>query len=140
MKIYSESGLSPFRKYEGKNVWVKVTERSEEVLALQSPRGADYLGPEYYIKIYDIDYPVLHFDAIDATFVDDIEQCEYTDYAPSDEVIISDARLTVYDIEILTPIEVFTEAEMDERLDEMDQYWEDHHDHYQDGYDDEGEE
>lgn len=119
-------------KYVGKDVWVKVVDKA-----------AFYAMAEaYYINIESKQGNTIEYASVEAYYIENIEACADT-YGPPSEAIVSSYNSAFLDqFELIKPIELLTDEDMQDMLDECDRYWEEHNqeDMDEDDYDDEDEE
>ena len=115
-------------KYVGKNVWVKVVDKASLYY-----NQVD----EFYINIDSKHGNTIEYASVEAYYIEDIATCADT-YGPPSEAIVSSYNSAFLDqFALVTPIELLTDDEMQEMLDECDRYWEEHNEEdYDDGEED----
>ena len=119
-------------KYVGKNIWVKVVDKA----------SLYDIDDEFYINIDAKQGNTIKYSSIEAYYIEDIETCGDT-FGPPSEAIVSNYNTASLDqFALVTPIELLTDEDMQDMLDECDRYWEEHNqeDMDEDDYDDEDEE
>lgn len=116
-----------FDRFVGKNLWIKAYKEAAD-------KNLPY---EYYINIESKEGNVINYSQVDASYIDNIELCEDS-WGPPSESIMESHRTSFTDIwGLCDPLEVLTDNEMNDLIDECDQYWEDHHEEDEEDWDEE---